>query len=98
PGPGSASVIVINPGNVVSAPASFTIHAPAVVAPPAISSLNPSSATAGGPAFTLTVSGSGFAQGSTVHWNRTALPTSFNSATQLRAQVPANFIGSAGTA
>src|SRR6266700_91150 len=64
---------------------------------PAISSLSPASATAGGPGFTLTVNGSGFILG-VVHWNETVLPTTFVSATQLTATVAASLVATVGTA
>ncbi|MCC6417835.1 MAG: hypothetical protein IT429_06250, partial [Gemmataceae bacterium] len=44
---------------------------------PAVSSLSPSSAAAGGPGFTLTVNGSGFVAGSTVRWAGADRPTTF---------------------
>jgi uncharacterized protein (TIGR03437 family) len=70
-----------------------------VTAPPAsISGLNPSSAPAGGAAFALTVTGAGFTANSTVQWNGTPLTTTFTSASQLTAQVPAGLIAAAGTA
>jgi hypothetical protein len=65
---------------------------------PAISGLVPDSAQAGGPAFTLTVEGSGFVTGSVVRWNGANRPTTFVSATQLQAAVPATDIEAAGTA
>jgi len=65
---------------------------------PTITSLNPSTAAAGGPAFALTVNGTNFSSGATVQWNGTALTTSFVSSTQLTATVPASLIASAGTA
>jgi dipeptidyl aminopeptidase/acylaminoacyl peptidase len=65
---------------------------------PAISSLSPSSATAGGGAFKLSVAGFGFVSGSSVHWNGMSLPTTFVSAAQLAAQVSAAQIASQGTA
>jgi hypothetical protein len=68
------------------------------VTPPAISSLNPVSAAPGGAAFTLTVNGTGFVSGAVVDWNGTALATTFVSATQLTASVPAALIASAGMA
>ncbi|HUB32731.1 MAG TPA: IPT/TIG domain-containing protein, partial [Bryobacteraceae bacterium] len=64
---------------------------------PSITSLNPSSAVPGSPAFTLTVQGSNFASGSTALWNGQALATTVVSATQLTAQVPAALIASPGT-
>ncbi len=54
---------------------------------PAIAALSPNSASREGPAFTLTVTGSGFVPGSAVQWNGTALATTFVSSTQLTAQV-----------
>jgi subtilase family serine protease len=65
---------------------------------PAITSLSPSSATAGGASFTLTVNGSGFVSGSKVDWNGTALTTTYVSSTQVTATVPASDIATAGTA
>ena len=56
-------------------------------AAPALSSLAPSSATAGGPAFTLTANGSNFVSGAAVHWNGAARTTTFVSGTQLRATI-----------
>ena len=89
---GTATVTVVENG-VTSAGASFTI-----AAGPVITSLSPSTATAGGAAFTLTVNGTGFVSGAAVQWNGTALTTTFVSATQLTAQVPATLIATAGTA
>ncbi|MCS6881536.1 MAG: IPT/TIG domain-containing protein [Chloroflexaceae bacterium] len=92
---GTANVTVLNPNpDVESAASTFTINNPA----PAITSLSPASATAGGPAFTLTVTGSNFVNGAVVRWNDTDRPTTFVSATQLTAQIPASDIAAAGTA
>jgi hypothetical protein len=65
---------------------------------PAITSLSPASASAGGAAFTLTVNGTNFTSDAAVSWNGTALTTTYGSTTQLTAAVPANLIASAGTA
>ena len=66
---------------------------------PNITSLSPGSTTPGGPAFTLTVYGSSFANGAVVQWNGSPLSTSFQgSPTQLTALVPANLIANSGTA
>ena len=64
---------------------------------PTITSLSPTSATAGGAAFTLTVNGTNFVSGSTVSFNATATTTTFVSATQLTAAVTAAEIATAGT-
>ena len=64
---------------------------------PLIGSMSPGFASAGGTSFTLTVNGTGFVSGSTVYWGTSALATTFGSATQLTAQVPATDIATAGT-
>ena len=63
----------------------------------AISSISPTSATAGGGAFTLTVNGGGFVSGATVSFNGNARTTTFLSATQLTAAILAADIATAGT-
>jgi hypothetical protein len=63
---------------------------------PVISTLSPSAAPAGGAAFTLTVNGTGFITSSVVLWNGAARPTSFVSATQLRAAIAAADIATLG--
>jgi hypothetical protein len=65
---------------------------------PAISLLSPSTASAGGPQFTLTVTGSNFIASSTVNWNGAGLATTYVSATSLTATVPAANIASVTTA
>jgi hypothetical protein len=89
---GTAAVTVVQ-NAVTSNSVNFTI-APGAV----ITSLSPSTATAGGAAFTLTVNGTGFVSSAVVQWNGTALSTTFVSATQLTAQVTASLIATAGTA
>lgn len=66
--------------------------------PPVLSLVNPNSAAGGGPAFTLSVTGSNFAAGSLVLWNSLPLATTFSSATQLSANVTANLIATPGVA
>jgi len=58
----------------------------------------PSSTSAGGPAFTLTVNGDHFVKDSTVLWNGSALATTFVSESELTAKVPASEVGKAGRA
>ena len=62
-----------------------------------VSGLSPSFATAGGPAFTLTVNGSNFLSGAKVRWNGSDRTTTFVSATQLRANILAADVATAGT-
>ncbi len=96
--PGAALVTVFNQGflplvpNVVSNERSFVVTPPT----PTISSLDPTSAVAGGAAFDLTLTGTKFIAGSVVRWNTTVLPTTVLSATQLRAAVSASAIADAG--
>jgi len=59
--------------------------------------LVPDTAAPGGAAFTLTVNGGAFVPGATVQWNGAALATTFVSARQLTAAVPAADIAAAGT-
>ena len=95
---GSSDITVLNPGNVVSNGLIFNILTPNA-GRPTIASLSPSSVTPGGPAFTLTVTGTNFMNGAVVQWNSTPLATSFQgSPTQLTATVPASLITTAGTA
>ena len=92
---GTATIQVVNPNETQSNTATFTINA---APPPTIISINPASATAGSAALTLTVTGTGFLSGAVVNWNSTALATTFGSATQLTAAVPASLLAQAGTA
>ena len=90
---GTISVTVLNPDGGLSNAIAFTIWAP----PPTVMSLSPSYATAGGPAFTLTVTGTNFVSGAKVRWNGTDRVTTFVSATQLRASILAADIAATGT-
>jgi hypothetical protein len=64
---------------------------------PTITSLSPPSATAGGPAFTLTVNGTNFVSGAVVSFGGLAKTTTFVSATQLTASILTSDIATAGT-
>ncbi len=95
---GTDAITVSNPvisgGGGTSASQSFAVDNPA----PTIAGLSPASAAAGGAAFTLTVNGSGFVNGSTVEWNGSIVTTTYVSATQLTAAIPASDIASSGSA
>jgi hypothetical protein len=93
---GTASVTVANSGASASNALSFTISPNA--AAPVIVNLSPSSATVGGPAFTLTVTGSGFVAGSNVEWNSAPIATTYVSPTQLTASVSSTVITSPANA
>ena len=60
--------------------------------------LVPDAKAPGAGAFTLTVNGTGFVSGSEVHWNGSPRSTTFVSASQLKAAIPAADIATRGTA
>jgi len=93
-GTAQVSVLTPAPGGGTSGNLTFTIVNPV----PSVLSLSPSRATAGDPAFTLTVNGGGFATSSVVRWNGSARATTFVSGTQLQASIPASDVAAAGTA
>jgi uncharacterized protein (TIGR03437 family) len=94
---GTPGVTVTNPapGGGTTAPLTFNITASNPV--PLITTLNPTAASAGGPAFVLTVNGSGFISSSVVRIAGNNRSTTFVSATQLTAQILASDIASVGT-
>jgi hypothetical protein len=94
---GTANVSVANPDGSLSGVVPFTVAAGSTPAP-ALSSISPSNATAGGPAFTLTVNGSNFASGAVVRWNGAARTTTFGTTTRVTAAIAAADIAAAGTA
>ena len=65
---------------------------------PLLSSLLPASVQAGSPGFTLTIFGTDFTPGATAYWGPDAMPTTFINSTELHVEVPASYLGSAGTA
>jgi uncharacterized repeat protein (TIGR01451 family) len=73
----------------------LTIIEPNVV--PTLASLSPNSATAGSPDTTVTLTGAGFVKGSTADFNGTAISTTFVSATELIAVIPAADLTTVGT-
>ena len=91
---GTASVTVYNPspGGGASSALPFTINNRV----PVLTGLSPTTALIGGSSFTLTVTGSTFSKTSKVLWNGTALTTTYASATQLTAAVPAANLAKAG--
>lgn len=65
---------------------------------PTITSVTPTSASAGGAALTIDVKGVGFVAASTLQWNGTTLSTSYISATELSANLPASDLANGTTA
>jgi hypothetical protein len=62
-----------------------------------ISALIPSSATGGGPGFTLTVNGTNLATNSIVYFGGAPMSTTFVTTNQLMAAIPPSAIATAGT-
>jgi len=62
-----------------------------------VTGISPNSVAVGSGSFSLLVSGSNFPVGSNVTWNGTILTTTFLSASELTAVVPANLVASPGT-
>ncbi|HTZ97783.1 MAG TPA: IPT/TIG domain-containing protein [Terriglobales bacterium] len=93
--PGRFKVTAVNPppGGGTSSALIFTVNNPV----PSMQSIDPDSAIAGGPAFTLTVMGSNFVTNSKVEWNGAQLSTTYVSNTKLTALVSARDISAAGT-
>ncbi|MCK6545423.1 IPT/TIG domain-containing protein [Myxococcota bacterium] len=93
---GSYEVRVVNPapgGGTSSARNFFVGTNPA----PVLTSLSPSSITAGSAAFTLTVNGTSFVPGALVAFNNNGLVATYVSATQLTVTIPATYVATAGT-
>src|SRR5258708_7664131 len=90
---GSLSIAVSTPGSATSASLAFTLNNPA----PPLTSPSPATTVAGSGAFTLTVNGSSFVNGSVVQGNGSSRSTTFVSGTHLTAPIPAGHIASPGT-
>jgi uncharacterized protein (TIGR03437 family) len=93
---GTASVTAFNPapGGGTSNALNFTVRQPPPA--PTITSLSPGFAFVGGQQFTLTVNGANFAPNSVVRLNNNDRATTFGSATQLTATIPATDIVTQG--
>jgi hypothetical protein len=65
---------------------------------PVTSSIAPNAATAGAAGFTLTVNGSNFVASSTVLWDGAIRTTTFLSAAQIQAAIPASDVAGPGPA
>ena len=93
--PGSVAVTVSNTGGASSEVVNFAINEQTA---PTVATLAPASLVAGGPSFVLVVNGTNFQSTATVLWNGSPLPTTFQSATMLSANVTAAQIAAVGTA
>src|SRR5262245_4186700 len=86
--PGTAQITVVNAGGQTSNAATFIITGDA----PTITSISPTTAVAGGPAFTLVVTGTNFTATSIVQWNGNSRTTTFVDSSHLTAAIPATDI------
>lgn len=86
PGATSGPISITTPRGTATSTTSFTVLNPA----PVLSSVTPATAVAGSGPLTLTLTGSSFVSSSTVHFQGNALPTTWLSATELSAVVPAS--------
>lgn len=94
---GSASIAVNSSGLLIASPSvNFPIAGPNNETPN-LSSITPSSTSAGGEDLQILVKGSGFAASSVVELDNTPLATSYLSASQLIAVIPAADIAAKGT-
>ncbi len=93
--PGSEPVTVANSSGTTQALNFAILPTPPVT--PTITSLSPTNATVLSGGFTLTVTGTNFVHDSIVDWNGAARTTSFQSATVLKAQIPATDLTTPGT-
>jgi 6-phosphogluconolactonase (cycloisomerase 2 family) len=93
---GVAQVTIFNPGpgGGTSAAVAYNVNSPV----PVLTSLSPSLATAGAPAFTLTAVGARFVPNSVLRWNGTDRTTTFVSNSQLRAAITTADVAISGTA
>ena len=64
---------------------------------PTITQLSPNMTPAAGPAFTLTVTGTGFGTDSLVYWGTTTRTTTYATTTQVTADITAADIMNSGT-
>ena len=89
------SVTVSNPapGGGASNSATFTINNLS----PLIENITPTSATVGSNQLTLTIAGAGLIPGSQIKWNNSIKTTTYVSATQLTATIPASDLTTSGT-
>jgi outer membrane protein assembly factor BamB len=93
--PGTYPVTVLSASGDVSNALSVVVQAlPAL----SLSSLAPTSVTAGGPLYTMVLTGAGFTTQSVAKWNGAALSTTYISPTALFAIVPAANIATTSTA
>ncbi|MEO6727080.1 MAG: hypothetical protein ABIP14_17465, partial [Blastocatellia bacterium] len=95
----TVTITVTNPAPGGGTSNSLTLSINAIQNPvPTLSGLNPGSAIAGDPAFTLTANGLNFVPGAVVQFNGSPRPTIYVNQTQLAAQITEADVANGGTA
>ena len=94
---GMITIRAMKPDTTTSGPATFTITGGVVPPTFALTSISPSTIAAGSPDFTLAATGVGFVTGDVITLNGVAATTTFDSATQMHATVPAADVAAPGT-
>lgn len=98
---GTINVSVTNPFGVNNAGGGTSSALTLTVLPansqPTIGALIPASATAGGPSFTLTITGTGFSSSSVVTFGSKPVTSAYQGPSEIRATIPASAIAMAGT-
>jgi hypothetical protein len=89
---GTLAIGVVNPDGSKTGTLTLSVNNPL----PSLSAISPASVTVGGTGFLLTLTGNSFVPNSVVRVNGVNRTTSFVSATQLTATIPASDIASAG--
>lgn len=92
PGTHAITVVTSVPGGGTAGPLTFTVNAVAQNPLPTLTSAAPNQITAGAGDTQLTLTGTNFVAASQAMIGSTALATTFDSATQLRAVVPASLL------
>ncbi len=98
---GTINISVTNPVRIGVSSGGTSSSVPLTIVPansqPTVGALSPASTTAGGPSFTLTISGTGFAPSSVVTFASKTVDSAYQNPTELQAAIPANAIAVAGT-
>lgn len=94
---GAVSVRVMRSDSTTSDAMTLTVTGGSTGGTFSLTSISPAAVAAGSPAFTLTAAGVGFVSGAAITVNGTALATTFDSATQLHATIPATNLATAAT-
>jgi hypothetical protein len=84
------------PGGGISKVASFVLTMDEFARNPFLVSMTPTTVAAGGPTFMLIINGTNFSNGAQIQFNTSLLSTTVVSSKQVRAEVPAALIQSAG--